>query len=64
MIKAAKYVVASKLAEMTGLTVAAINAKRVQGKWLQNIHWRQPPDENTIYYCVPAIERWIEGGPS
>jgi len=54
-----KYVLATKLAEMSGMTVAAINSKRHQGKWLENIHWRKT-SERVIYYCVPAIERWIE----
>lgn len=56
-----KYVLASKLAQETGLTIAAINAKRAQGKWLEGIHWRKGRDERTIWYCIPAIERWIEG---
>jgi len=56
-----KYVLANKLAELTGLSVAAINAKRAQGKWLEGIHWRKTMQETTVYYCLPAIERWIEG---
>lgn len=55
-----KYVNVRKLSDMTGLTVAAINAKRNQGKWLEGIHWRRA-SERVIYYCVPAIEQWIEG---
>ncbi|MDX8382876.1 MAG: excisionase family protein [Ghiorsea sp.] len=56
-----KYVLANKLASLTGLSVAAINAKRTQGKWLEGIHWRKSAEERTIYYCLPAIERWVEG---
>jgi len=54
-----KYVISRKLAEMTGMTVAAINGKRHQGKWLQGIHWWKP-SERVIYYNIPAIERWIK----
>jgi len=54
-----KYVRATKLAKMTGLSVAAINARRHQGKWLKGIHWFKN-SERIIWYSVPAIERSIK----
>ncbi|RLL52181.1 hypothetical protein D8Y20_07825 [Mariprofundus sp. EBB-1] len=55
-----KYVRAIKLAEVTGLTVAAINAMRYQGKLLKDIHWFKR-SARTVWYDYPAVMRYVKG---
>jgi len=55
-----KYVLASKLSELTGYTVDAIRGKRTYGVWLENIHWVKAPD-GRLLFNIDAIYRWMEG---
>jgi len=55
-----KYVLATKLSELTGLTVDAIRGKRISGYWLENIHWVKAPD-GRLLFNIDAINRWFEG---
>jgi len=57
-----EYVRSNKLADLTGMSVAAINCMRYQGKWLEGIHWHRQ-SARCIWYCVPAIVRSIKGLP-
>lgn len=63
VIGSARWVVGSLLAAMTGLTRRAIDGKRAGGYWLEGQHWRKA-DDGTIWYCVEAIEQWVEKGPA
>jgi len=58
-----KYVLATKLAEMTGYTVDAIRGKRTYGIWFEKIHWIKAPD-GRLLFNVQSIERWMESQTS
>lgn len=55
------WIKAKKYAALVGTTVDALNGKRKNGIWLENIHWIKAPDGN-IYYNWQRIEEWIENG--
>jgi hypothetical protein len=55
-----QWILAEKLAELTGYTVEAIRNKKKKGVWLEGIHWTKFPD-GRIGYRAEAIERWMQG---
>lgn len=55
------WIKAKKYAEQVGTTVDALNGKRKNGTWLEEIHWIKAPD-GKIYYNWQRIEEWIEHG--
>lgn len=56
----AKWVKGAVLATMTGYSIDAQKHKRVQGIWIEGVHWREAPDGKMVYNLA-AIERWCEG---
>lgn len=59
-VQPSKWVRASLLATMTGLTTEAIRKKRTEGVWLQGKHWRKAPDDHYVYNWQ-EIDLWMEG---
>lgn len=55
-----QWVRRNKIAEMTGMSLKAVDCKRQDGVWLMDIHWRKAPD-GTIWYNTEAIDAWVEG---
>ncbi len=55
-----KWVLIKKVVELIGYTEDAIRAKKKNGVWLQDIHWKKAPD-NRILFNIEAIQLWIEG---
>lgn len=53
-----RWVQASRLSELTGLTLKAIQNRRVRGVWLRVEHYAKPPD-GTYWYDTEAIDRWV-----
>jgi len=54
-----KWIRASKYAEISGITTAAIKAKRQQGVWLEGKHWVRAPD-GQIMIDWRALDEWAE----
>lgn len=47
---------------MLGMSsVAAMNACRRDGRWVQGKHWHKAPD-GTVWYDIPAIQNWVRTG--
>jgi len=55
-----KWVRIKLLALQSGYTEEAIRAKKKNGVWLENLHWRKAPD-GAIFFNLEAIQSWIEG---
>lgn len=60
MSETAKWVLVSRITELTGYTADAIRAKIKRGIWLNEKHWRKAPD-NRIVLNVEAINSWMGG---
>jgi hypothetical protein len=60
-IASAPYVRMRLYAQMSGLTVKAIEKKIEAGKWVEGREYRKCPDGN-IWISVQGVVRWIEGG--
>lgn len=54
-----KWVTKYKIAELTGLTVKAVEARREKGIWIDGVHWKKVSD-GRIWFNTEAIEKWIE----
>lgn len=54
------WVTVDKCAELTGLTVNAINALRTRGKLRLDIHWVKR--NGRVFINIPALQSWIEKG--
>lgn len=54
------WVTVDKCAELTGLTVNAINALRTRGKLRLDIHWVKR--NGRVFINIPALQSWIEQG--
>jgi hypothetical protein len=55
----APYVLLKKAAEMTGLTVRAMELKIARGQWLMGREYRKGPDGH-IYVSMKGYESWVE----
>lgn len=55
-----KWVRIKLLALQSGYTEEAIRAKKKNGVWLENLHWRKAP-AGAIFFNLEAIQSWIEG---
>jgi hypothetical protein len=53
-------VLIKKLAELTGYSDDAVQAKIKRGIWLDGIQFRKAPD-GRIFFNLVAIKQWIEG---
>jgi len=56
-----KWIRGKKLTELTGFRLDAQKHKRIQGVWLEGVHWVKAPDGN-IMYNWRAIDEWTESG--
>lgn len=54
------WVTVDKCAELTGLTVNAINALRTRGKLRIDVHWVKR--NGRVFINIPALQSWIEQG--
>ncbi len=55
-----KFVTIGKASELLGYSERAIEGKRADGVWLQDVHWKKAPD-GRILINLEEIERWIDG---
>jgi hypothetical protein len=55
-----EWVMLRRAAEVTGLSVGAIEKKVQRGVWLEGVQWRRAPDGRR-WFSLPAIKAWIEG---
>jgi hypothetical protein len=53
------WVVGRRLAELTGLTVKALDRKRERGVWQAGVHYRMM--DGGIYYSISAYNAWAAG---
>lgn len=53
------WVTKVKIAELTGLTLKAVEARREKGIWLEGVHWKKCPD-GRIWFNTQAIDKWVE----
>jgi hypothetical protein len=60
-VVSAETVTGKLAAAMLGLTVSALNGRRASGVWAEGKHWFRRED-GTIWYDIPAIERWVRTG--
>lgn len=61
-LQAVDWVQGRKLAELTGLTVKAIDRKRQRGIWPEGVQWRKM--DGHIYYSITAYNAWVAGRSS
>ncbi len=55
-----KWVLISKLAELTGYSQGAIRSKIKKGVFREPDHYRHAPD-NRILFNLEAFWKWVEG---
>ena len=55
----APYVLLKKAADLTGLTVIAIEHKIARGQWLEGKEYRKGPD-GRLYVSMKGFESWVE----
>ncbi|MFY9328805.1 MAG: excisionase [Georgfuchsia sp.] len=55
-----KWILITKLIELTGYTDDAIRAKIKKGVWLKERHWRKAPDGRILFNYLEILS-WIEG---
>ena len=55
-----KFVTIEKASDLMGYSQRAIQGKRTDGIWLQDIHWVKAPD-GRILINLEEIEKWIQG---
>lgn len=53
-----KWVVAKKMADLSGLTEKALEHMRRSGRLIEGTHWKRAIGR--VWFCVPAIESLIE----
>lgn len=55
-----KWVTIKKASELSGYSEKAIEAKRADGTWLENVIWIKAPD-GRILISTEGIDEWAEG---
>lgn len=60
MVTPTRYVTIKLAAQLTGLTVRAIESKIARGSWIEGRQFRR--QDGNIYVDLRGVEQWVERG--